>query len=162
VLVTLGGQRLCEVRDVGLGRVAGRDVAEGLRQLGFPARQQTGLHGQRSLPARTAHTLNSGCFDTGSQLVTVSSLAARPGPPAGPCGAQIPVPIMERNKNHAGPHVAQSSRDHDGTARRFQSHQIAVAYAEPGGIVHIELCPRSGAAASSSGARPVFVRVWKW
>ena len=48
-----------------------------------PARQ-----GSPARVTRTAPTLKSGCFDTGSQWVRTSSFAARPGPPSGPAASR--------------------------------------------------------------------------
>ena len=52
-----------------------------------------------TLVNRTAATLKIGCFETGSQLVRVSSLAARPASPSGPIGAVVPVAVVEGDEH---------------------------------------------------------------
>lgn len=76
-----------QVFDVGLVGVGGGDLAEGARQVGLRAVEQAQIvremHGGQLLGStRTAATLNSGCLETGSHAVSVSSFAAR-GRPGG-------------------------------------------------------------------------------
>jgi hypothetical protein len=83
VLVALLGQPAAQVEDIRLVGVCLPDFAERRRQFNLSLVQQSEVvdevHRQPSvtLASRTAAALKSGCFETGSQAVTVSSLAAR-------------------------------------------------------------------------------------
>lgn len=87
--VALGGELRAQVADVDLVAVRGGDLPKGVGEVDLRAVQQPEVvrevHGQ-ALLTRTAATLKMGCLEAGSQLVSVSSFAAR-AVPSGPAAS---------------------------------------------------------------------------
>ena len=90
MVVAFGRELSAQLADVGLIDMPGGDLPEGVREVELGPVQQAEVvrevHAQAFL-TRTATTLKIGCLDTGSQLVSVSSFAARAVPfgPAASC-----------------------------------------------------------------------------
>ena len=95
---------------------------------------------------------------TGSQAVSVSSLAARSCVVA----LAIPVAVVERQEDVPRPDVADPRRRLDRAAPRGDLDHVAVVDAQPLGVLGVDLGERLGRGLRSSGDRPVLVRVWKW
>ena len=177
--LALLGEPNADVEDVGLLGVAPGHLAERLRQGLLPLVDQPDVgrevhRGQPSLLAgadavlsgagdapfpretrvTTAPPLKAGCFDTGSQAVMVSSFAARR------TAVAVGVTVVEGDEDGPGPDVAHPGLRLDGTARRLHPHEVALGDPErrPSGEIST---PTRRAAAFSSDARPVLVRVWK-
>ena len=110
-----------------------------------------------SLVTRTAAPLKAGCFDTGSHAVMVSSLAARVGRPSRSSA------VVERDEDDARPDAADAGRP--SMAPRGDSTRTRSPSAMPSASASSGRRSRPRRRArppSSSGARPVLVRVWKW
>ncbi len=91
---------------------------------------------------RAAAILKSGCFETGSHSVKVSSFAARPSVRAAPVAARlVEVAVVEGREDGPFPDAAEAGARFHAPASRLDAHQIPLADPQPGGVGGGELDP---------------------